>query len=561
MADVWVRRGRRQSALLALMLVSLSGCGMLPKPYRPPGGLYGSTGGRTFYVSPQGDDSATGTSPDAAWRTLRQADQVRFRPGDRLLLQGGKTFKGSLRLDKGEAGRPKQPVVVGSYGRGRAVVVPVKGPAIEVVDTAGVEVRDLIVRGRSAAARKEGGIGFYSDRTAPGRLAHIVVSDVDVSGFRHGVQVGARRWGFRDVRVAHSVLHGNTDAGLITYRLAPLTPGAGEGYAHADVVVDAVEAHDNAGNPASDSRNTGSGIVLGSVDGGGIRNSSTHDNGGRSSAAAKEGPEGMWAHDSRKLVIEHNVSYRNHSNSEADGDGFGLDLGTSASVLQYNLSYDNDGAGYLLYSSDTERPSHGNVVRFNVSSRDARRLEPYGGFYIGGYVRDAKFLHNTVVAARNGSLHTPAVMITPGPRSVSLFNNQFVTDGAPLVVAVGPLPGIEFRGNHYYAPGAERAVEWQDSFYSSPGEWWAGTGQETLGDKVIGVDADPCFTARVPVTSFAAAGGLAPGCAAGRVPAVDLRARFGVDPGPVDVVGRRLGRQPAAGAVQPPAGATASDAG
>ncbi|MFJ9542170.1 right-handed parallel beta-helix repeat-containing protein [Streptomyces sp. NPDC101225] len=561
MADVRGRRGTRLSAVLALMLVSLSGCGMLPKPYRPPGGLYGSTGGRTFYVSPQGDDSSDGLRPDSAWRTLRQADQVRYRPGDRLLLQGGETFKGSLRLGKGEAGRPRQPVIVGSYGRGRAVVVPSKGPAIEVVDTAGVEVRDLIVRSGSAKARKEGGIGFYSDLKTSARLAHIVVSGVDVSGFRHGVQVGGRRWGFRDVRITHSDLHGNTDAGLITYRLAPVRAGSAEGFAHADVVVDAVEAHGNTGNPASDDRNTGSGIVLGSVDGGGIRNSSAHDNGARSSAVAKEGPEGMWAHDSRHLVIEHNASYRNHSNSEADGDGFGLDLGTSDSVLQYNLSYDNDGAGYLLYSADTGRPSHGNVVRFNVSTRDARRLAPYGGFYVGGYVHDARFVHNTVVAARNGSLHTPAVMITPGPRSVTLWNNQFVTDGAPLVVAAGPLTGVEFQGNRYYAPGAERAVEWQGSFYSSPGDWWTATGQETVGDEVVGADANPCFTAGLPVRSLAAAKGLAPGCDAARGPAVDLRSRFGVDPGPVDVLGHPLGRRPVAGAVQPQDDAGAADAG
>ncbi|MFB7497274.1 right-handed parallel beta-helix repeat-containing protein [Streptomyces sp. NPDC056161] len=554
------QRGYRGSILSALLALSLvSACGMLPEPYHPRGGLYGSKGTRTFYVSEHGNDSADGTSPGSAWRTLHQADQVRYRPGDRLLLHGGARFEGSLRLDGGEAGRPRQPVIVGSYGRGRATIVSAKGPAIEVVGTAGVEVRDLIVRGGSARAFQDGGISFYNDLPGPERLAHIVVSGVDVSGFRHGVQLGAQRWGFRDVRVTHSVLHGNRDAGLITYRLAPVKAGAQESYAHADVVVDGVEAHHNAGDPHTADRNTGSGIILGSVDGGGVRNSSTHDNGARSSAAAKEGPEGMWAYGSRKLVIEHNVSYRNHSNSNADGDGFGLDLGTSDSVVQYNLSYENDGAGFLLYSSDAQRPSRGNVMRFNVSSRDARRLAPYGGFYVGGYVRGAHVLHNTVVAALNGSLRTPAVMIAPGPRSVAFWNNQFVTDGAPLVVASGILREVVFQGNHYFAPNAPRAVEWRGAFYSSPGGWWAATGQETVAAETVGVAGDPCFEGGSAVRALPAAKELVPTCPAARRPAVDLRARFGVDPGPVDVLGHRLGRRPAAGAVQPQVIAEASD--
>ncbi|MBL1083997.1 right-handed parallel beta-helix repeat-containing protein [Streptomyces actinomycinicus] len=547
--------------MLVLGLVSSSGCGTLPQPYRPPGGLYGSTGGRTFYVSAHGDDGADGMSPGSAWRTLHQADRVRYRPGDRLLLEGGARFEGSLRLDRGEANRPRQPVIVGSYGRGRATVVPSRGPAVEVVDTAGVEVRDLIVRGGSAEALQDGGISFYNDSASPKRPAHIVVSEVDVSGFRHGVQVGGERRGFRDVRVTHSVLHGNRDAGLITYRLAPAEDGAEQSYAHANVVVDHVEAHDNTGDPHSNDRNTGSGIVLGSVDGGAIRNSVAHDNGSRSSAVAEEGPEGLWGHDARKLVIEHNVSYRNHSNSEADGDGIGLDLGTSDSVIQYNLSYENDGAGFLLYSSDTERPSARNVMRFNVSSHDARKLDAYGGFYIGGYVRDARILHNTVVTAAQGSLRTPAVVITAGPRSVSFWNNQFVTDGTPLVAAAGPLSGVAFQGNQYHAPNAPHAVEWQGSFYSSPGDWWEETGQESVAGTTVGIDDDPCFAGGPAVRSLPAVRALVPACRTARPAAVDLRARFGVDPGPVDVLGHRLGRRPVPGAVQPQADAGASGEG
>ena len=53
----------------------------------------------TYYVSPAGDDRAAGTSPDAPLRTLAAASRLDLGPGDRVLLQGGATHAGPLRLD------------------------------------------------------------------------------------------------------------------------------------------------------------------------------------------------------------------------------------------------------------------------------------------------------------------------------------------------------------------------------------------------------------------------------------------------------------------------------
>jgi nitrous oxidase accessory protein NosD len=44
---------------------------------------------RTFYISPAGDDSNPGTSPDQAWRTLDHASASNLVSGDSLLLQRG----------------------------------------------------------------------------------------------------------------------------------------------------------------------------------------------------------------------------------------------------------------------------------------------------------------------------------------------------------------------------------------------------------------------------------------------------------------------------------------
>src|SRR3954466_15525269 len=46
----------------------------------------------TFYVSPGGNDGASGTSPQAAFRTIARVNALNLEPGDQVLFEGGKTF-------------------------------------------------------------------------------------------------------------------------------------------------------------------------------------------------------------------------------------------------------------------------------------------------------------------------------------------------------------------------------------------------------------------------------------------------------------------------------------
>ncbi|HEX8521611.1 MAG TPA: carbohydrate binding domain-containing protein [Tepidisphaeraceae bacterium] len=47
----------------------------------------------TFYLSPTGNDAASGKSPAAAWRTLDRANRQNFNSGDKLLLLAGGVFR------------------------------------------------------------------------------------------------------------------------------------------------------------------------------------------------------------------------------------------------------------------------------------------------------------------------------------------------------------------------------------------------------------------------------------------------------------------------------------
>jgi Right handed beta helix region len=83
--------------------------------------LAASISGTTYYVSPSGSDSNSGSSPSQAWRTVGRVNNAKLRPGDRVLFQGGHSFGGGTLMPE-SSGAPGAPIVYGSYGNGQATV-------------------------------------------------------------------------------------------------------------------------------------------------------------------------------------------------------------------------------------------------------------------------------------------------------------------------------------------------------------------------------------------------------------------------------------------------------
>ncbi|MEV5696465.1 right-handed parallel beta-helix repeat-containing protein [Streptomyces anthocyanicus] len=537
---------RRVSVALTAALAAGIAAGCSATPHYVPQGT-------TYYVSAGGDDRADGTSADAAWRSLTRADQAELRPGDRLLLQGGARFAGTVTVGAGEAGDAERPVTVGSYGGGRATIATTHTPGVSVHNTAGVEIRDLKLTGPGALRTGEAGVNLYADTKESGTGRHVTVEDVDVSGFRVGVAVGATGTGagFRDVAVRQADLHGNRDAGLLTYGPAfdPKKPA----YAHEDIAVEEVQAHDNAGDPDATDRHTGSGIILGGVRDATVRDSSAHDNGARSARRAPAGPVGLWAYDSTRVRIEHNSAYRNHTGSKVDGGGFGLDSNVSHSTVQYNTSFHNDGSGYYVYSATGNGAHVDNTIRYNVSADDGRKLPANGALTVyGSHVRDLSIYQNTVTMSRSPGGAGTVVLLRPDNSGITFRNNLLVSDGDPLVSADTALTTgrVLFQGNQYHAASGHWSVKWGADHYPDLDAWRSATGQERLEDRTAGTSADPCLTggALPDVGKPADVRLLTPRCPQ---PGLDLSGRFGIDPGGADLFRHAVPTPPTVGAVQP----------
>ena len=422
-AGVYTRR-----TSIAVAVAAVAGVGL--RLSRPTSDSSGPVR-RTYHLDPAGSDDADGLSPGTAWRTLDRLRRVVLAPGDSVLLRGGTRFTGMLQLDHTDAGSAAEPVTIGSYGSGKAIIAAQATSAVYIHNTAGVEIRDLEVIGDSGAYIGNGGIVCYNDLTDGRILEHIVISGVEASGFKNGIEIGAASTGFRNVTVNNSLAHDNMEAGVAVYG-PDLQPSAPH-YAHAQITISSVQAYLNAGDPGNTERNTGSGIVLGSVSSGLIEQSSAYENGWL--CTAPQGPAGIWTYDSTAIVIERNVAHHNYTGGDADGDGFDLDQNTSDCVLQDNVSYDNDGAGLMLYAEKAGTYNRNNIIRNNVATGSPTNSAWYGGITLAGNVTGAQITGNTVTVSASGPTQPPAVRLAGTLGGVVMSNNRLTSNGAGPIIA------------------------------------------------------------------------------------------------------------------------------
>jgi hypothetical protein len=463
------------TCLLALSLLSVS-----------------RAGATTYYVSAAGEDAAPG-SATSPWRTLGRVNTVVLKPGDAVLLRGGDTFSGGLRFDASDAGTATSPIVVTSYGSGRATIASGTAAGMSIYNAAGYRISDLALVGSGGVAS---GITFFNDLSGGIKLPSIRIDSVEVSGYgRDGIEIGS--WngasGYRDVQIVDAVAHDNVRTGIFVYAQQPNV--------HESVTISGARAFNNFGT-ANTGTNSGSGIVLSGVNGGAIERSVAHSNGRRCNAP--QGPVGIWTYDSTHVRIRHNEAYGNRTGGPADGGGFDLDQNVSLSIIEYNYSHDNDGAGYLLAHVPPNDSHYGNVVRYNISQNDGRR-NSYAAIEIWGRVRSAEIYNNTVFVSAADSGTPRAVRVGNSGFSnrdvdrLHFRNNIFQTTGpVPLLeVTAGQLAGandLRFEGNDYFTTGSPFAVLWGNTSYSSLTAWRT-TGQEMVGATAVGRTDDPMLTA------------------------------------------------------------------
>jgi hypothetical protein len=494
-----------------------------------------------FYVRQTGNDEADGTSTNAAWRTIDRVNRARLKPGDRVLFEAAETFPGNLRLSAQDAGTSNAPVVIGSFGKGRATILAGRQTGISVENAGGVTIENLIVVG--AGRTNNSGYGVCCDNTLTNghRLAYLRIANVEARDFGlFGILVGGAKAGFEHVLITNCVVRGNLRAGM---EVAGRLPWDSTVYAHSDVHVTRCQAFDNTGDPTYLKNHSGSGVILYQVDGGVMEYCSAWNNGALCHSAG--GGVGLWTCSSRGVVIQHCESFGNRT-SGGDGGGFDIDGGCVNCVLQYNYSHDNDGPGLMVYSYPyVAFPDRGSIVRFNVSENDSRKGKRYAGLWVrtdGKEITGLEIYNNTVII---GPWTDQAALIDAHGVEACVRNNIFVSSDSALPLRVeSPENRVRFENNLYWREGGPTEIAWGQQTYTNLQEWRASTGQELLNGAPTGLFAAPGLCRNRPDAQAREHSGLlalrsfrplptSPALAGG----LDLRKLFGLDPGTRDLLG------------------------
>jgi len=455
---------------------------------------------KNYYVSKSGDDSRDGLSMQTAWRSLDKISDFDFNPGDSLMLEGGVEFKGTINLTSDDNGSPGKPVVVTSYGNKKATIAAGDGEGLQANNTSFIRIVSLKFEGSGVSSNKGNGIHFFANDSLKSP-SDIEVIDCDVRGFKtFGIGFGANDnisyKGYRNVRIIHCNVSENGQAGISSY-------GSYLGFQHAHFYISNCKVFENRGIPSRTESHTGNGIVMAMIDDLLIEQCEAYRNGADNRCTAG-GPVGIWVWMCKNAVIQYCVSHDNYAGLTKDGGGFDIDGGASNCTLQYNYSYNNEGAGYLLAEYGAVFPYTNNIVRFNISFNDGRK-NGYGGISIWGAGKEYRvtntYIYNNTIYLddRNIVNGKPAAITLLGPHFINVIaaNNIIATKGNVSVISSDTVvneSAFLLLHNNYYSFSNLYHFQMGKNKFNSIQAWLSETPkQEKLKGKSLWMNLDPRF--------------------------------------------------------------------
>lgn len=423
----------------------------------------------SYYVNSQtGNDSNSGTI-EKPFQTIAKVNQLKLQAGNSVFFAGGQTFQGNLYL-KGISGTKESPVQVSSYGNGRAIIDAENGTGLKADSCAWLQLKNLKVVGTDRLKGNEGS-GIELRKTQ-----NCSIDSVETSGF---LWSGVKAVGGKNLQITHVYAHDNGFSGINVESDGQDAGGleGSWGKSFHNVYIAHCVAENNPGCPVVKNNHSGNGILIGGVTKGLIEYCEAMNN-GWDMPREGNGPVGIWAYQSDSITIQYCYAHDNKTSAKGkDGGGFDLDGGITNSVVQYNYSANNEGAGYGLFQYYGATIWKNNIVRNNFSYNDGRK-NGQAGFLLwiaNGSpepISDCRIYENTVI-----NCYGHAVSFEPGdyPR-FEFRNNIFVLTNLPGSFVNGSFSGATFTENKVWVtnqnlplafPEDKKAV-WADPKISIP---------------------------------------------------------------------------------------------
>ena len=429
-----------------------------------------------YHVDSQtGNDAREGLTPDTAWRTLERVNAATFKPGDRVFFRAGSVWPGQLRVTA--QGEPGRPIIFRASGEGPRPRIETAGAfddAVVIRNAQHVEVRDFELTNRGEGDRPRRGVNVVAENC--GTVTNIVVAGL----FIHDVNGTQRK---------------KDNGGIFFRTLGERVPSRYDGLRIERNIIWRVDRSGIAAQSYHASRTRwfpstnvvirdnwvgdvgGDGIVPWATDGCVVEHNIVQG----ANERAGNYNAGIWPWSTDNTVLRLNRA--SGVKTLKDGQGFDSDYNSRNTLIEFNLSHDNEG-GFLLICTPGKRKLEenlgnlGTIARYNISRHDRART-----FHVS--------------AAENTLVHDNAVYIGPGhdvqavllsdwsgwAKGLEFRNNLFHSEGVAryghetgrteggafaLGPGWGPATGVVFRGNRYVGRHENRPEEGQEASAAAP---------------------------------------------------------------------------------------------
>jgi len=427
---------------------------------------------QSYYVSPDGDDLNPGT-PNKPWKSIDKINSVDFKPGDSIMLKGGFTYSGTIHLSSSDSGTKNNKLFIGSYGTARAIILGenVEGIILDHCTHLAVKNLTVIGAGRNEGNTRNGVIVKHS--------SFIEIENLEISGFQKS---GLLLRNCSNTTIHQITAHENGYAGISVDGEQLLKTE------NRNIKILHCHAENNPGDPTNFTNHSGNGIIVGQCTKVKIAYC-TATNNGWDMPRTGNGPVGIWAWESDSVIIENCLSYRNKTSvGGGDGGGFDLDGGVTNSVIQYCLSYENQGSGIGLFQYDMATPWENNIIRFNISINDGNVSGAKSGLCIWSAsptnkLRKALIYNNTIYNSENAAIGFASITFT---EDFAFYNNILV--GKKEIISGNTIRGA-YLGNCWWSFNYGFNVNLITDF----DQWRVAKQQEMLNGSPVGINLNPDF--------------------------------------------------------------------
>ncbi|HLK31312.1 MAG TPA: right-handed parallel beta-helix repeat-containing protein [Puia sp.] len=428
---------------------------------------------KAYYFSTSGNDKNDG-SIDHPFQSLAKLNSLSLHPGDALYLHAGETFSGNIFIDSTKYGLPDNPIAIGAYGTGNAIIDAGNLNALTVYNSSYVNISNLTCKGNG---RKNGNT---KDGVIISNCKNITVKNLELTGFQKS---GLLIYSSLNVSNINVYAHNNGSAGIT------VEGDFNNKLTSRNITITECQAVNNPGDPTNLTNHSGNGIVVGHCTNVTIDKCMATDN-GWDMPRIGNGPVGIWAYEADSVTIQHCLSFRNKTSvGGADGGGYDFDGGVTNSVIQYCYSYENQGAGYCMFQYWGASPWHNNVIRFNISENDGTVSDAHGGAFVWNSSGDenqfynSDFYNNTIFNSKEATI---SYSEKSKRKNFRFFNNIFV--GRDSLIRGNKGTDI-FMGNDWWSIISHFNADRMDNFSA----WAKKYNVELIGGTVVGLNINPVF--------------------------------------------------------------------